>query len=474
MEADVESSEKNIVETMNSSDTNKQDKGSPSGDVNKENSTSVISLDPLNTPITTQDTSFNAQNTPIKISTPTSVLVENDVSDEDTDSALVIIDESSSEDGHTNVNVPYRTCPTEIQSDNLVKEAFSKKMQSDTQITSVPPPNEGKSVAVCSLSGDNQAKSSTPSSSTSSQTSKTSKTKKTPKSLAPESVLDKNDIEHLRTPFKYGWKREIVFRNTQDTSSKQRSLCDVYYFPPNGKKLRSMVDIANYLNKQNNSNVNLTHFTFKRMALFNSPEELVRNAGQSKRKASDNSPQKEVNTKKLTPAVQKKKFSSVSPVSSKLSSKLFKTNLLKTINNTERKIVESPIGPQAQKPSSPNISVVTSTETQQTSENVRRFSRVPFGIRIRPPKSDQKLIRYKRKPLSPEWQPTSSDDSDSLDSTGRTVEVLKAGVGSVGEGAGDDEYMQTVYGAPSNLIASIVRQEPQKRHADANTNTEPA
>ena len=44
-------------------------------------------------------------------------------------------------------------------------------------------------------------------------------------------------------PFKYGWKRELVFRGTgADSSAKKMS--DVYYIAPNGRKVRSFRDVS--------------------------------------------------------------------------------------------------------------------------------------------------------------------------------------------------------------------------------------
>lgn len=43
-----------------------------------------------------------------------------------------------------------------------------------------------------------------------------------------------------------GWKRELVFRATVDPQTK--TLCDVYYFTPDGKKLRSGRELSDYCN----------------------------------------------------------------------------------------------------------------------------------------------------------------------------------------------------------------------------------
>ena len=41
-----------------------------------------------------------------------------------------------------------------------------------------------------------------------------------------------------------GWRREVVYRATVDPGTK--TLCDVYYYTPDGKKLRSGREVAEY------------------------------------------------------------------------------------------------------------------------------------------------------------------------------------------------------------------------------------
>lgn len=45
-----------------------------------------------------------------------------------------------------------------------------------------------------------------------------------------------------REPFKYGWKRELVFRASNDSSLKR--MADIYYYTPKGKKVRSFREVA--------------------------------------------------------------------------------------------------------------------------------------------------------------------------------------------------------------------------------------
>ena len=41
-----------------------------------------------------------------------------------------------------------------------------------------------------------------------------------------------------------GWRREVVYRATVDPGTK--TLCDVYYYAPDGKKLRSGREVSEY------------------------------------------------------------------------------------------------------------------------------------------------------------------------------------------------------------------------------------
>ena len=50
----------------------------------------------------------------------------------------------------------------------------------------------------------------------------------------------KLDDELLLKPFELGWTREVVKR----VVTKNRNLnCDIYYFSPSGKKIRSLTEI---------------------------------------------------------------------------------------------------------------------------------------------------------------------------------------------------------------------------------------
>jgi len=80
----------------------------------------------------------------------------------------------------------------------------------------------------------------------------------------------------LLEPFKNGWRREVVYRATVDPGTK--TLCDVYYYAPDGKKLRSGREVAMHLQKVN-SHLSIDNFAFFKDPIgIDSNQELVRSA----------------------------------------------------------------------------------------------------------------------------------------------------------------------------------------------------
>ncbi|KAH8386867.1 hypothetical protein KR093_003109 [Drosophila rubida] len=79
--------------------------------------------------------------------------------------------------------------------------------------------------------------------------------------------LPPNDSYYL-LPFTYGWKRELVLRNSSSQSQSTRQRMDVIFISPAGKKLRSRDDIAPLLTGE----LTIDHFCFQRV-LQNAGEE---------------------------------------------------------------------------------------------------------------------------------------------------------------------------------------------------------
>lgn len=88
--------------------------------------------------------------------------------------------------------------------------------------------------------------------------------------------LPKEDIQDPKylKPFKYGWKRELVWRATTHGGKR---LGDIYYYNPDGKKLRSFREVADILD---NKQLSLDNFTFAKEAigLNDIEKEIVRDA----------------------------------------------------------------------------------------------------------------------------------------------------------------------------------------------------
>lgn len=86
--------------------------------------------------------------------------------------------------------------------------------------------------------------------------------------------VDLSDPRFLK-PFKFGWKRELVWRATGDIGNKRNG--DIYYYTPTGKKVRSMREVAENLK---NKELSLDNFTFFKDSLgINDPEkEIIRDA----------------------------------------------------------------------------------------------------------------------------------------------------------------------------------------------------
>lgn len=121
--------------------------------------------------------------------------------------------------------------------------------------------------------------------------------------------------EELFAPLKLGWIREIVTRHISNSAKH-----DVYYHPPYGKKLRSIVEIGKYLNQENmTALLTVDNFTFypeplgygepfeiTRGAILRSP--FVSKANGSPKKVTNLTPKKGYHIKKpkLTPNSKKK------------------------------------------------------------------------------------------------------------------------------------------------------------------------
>ncbi|XP_055592759.1 uncharacterized protein LOC129744313 isoform X2 [Uranotaenia lowii] len=96
--------------------------------------------------------------------------------------------------------------------------------------------------------------------------------------------------EAFRIPFKYGWKRELVYRANMDGNSKDKG--EVYYITPAGKKLRTRNDIVMALH----DGLTMDNFTFIKDPVGGSPdEEIIRSA-----KSYGSTPRRSTNSSQAT------------------------------------------------------------------------------------------------------------------------------------------------------------------------------
>ncbi|XP_055631357.1 uncharacterized protein LOC129771586 isoform X2 [Toxorhynchites rutilus septentrionalis] len=114
-----------------------------------------------------------------------------------------------------------------------------------------------------------------------------------------------------KLPFKYGWKRELVYRANMDGNSKDKG--EVYYITPAGKKLRTRNDIVMALH----DGLTMDNFTFIKDPVGGSPdEEIIRSA-----KSYGTAPRRSISSN-LPPAVE-------SPVESNLGKRIPKPKMPK-------------------------------------------------------------------------------------------------------------------------------------------------
>ncbi|KAL1489687.1 hypothetical protein ABEB36_013628 [Hypothenemus hampei] len=99
-----------------------------------------------------------------------------------------------------------------------------------------------------------------------------------PSSKRTRAILPKENLQDPKylKPFKYGWRRELVWRSTNSPNSKR--IGDIYYYNPNGKKVRSIRELGE--NLPANKTLTLDNFSFNKEPLgIDDPEkEMIRDA----------------------------------------------------------------------------------------------------------------------------------------------------------------------------------------------------
>lgn len=82
-----------------------------------------------------------------------------------------------------------------------------------------------------------------------------------------------------RNPFKFGWRREVVFRANMEKIQKNDNKGEVYYHSPSGKKLRTKAEIMTELRVLKDQNLDIGDFTFAKESVgMPADQEIVRSA----------------------------------------------------------------------------------------------------------------------------------------------------------------------------------------------------
>ncbi|XP_066977392.1 uncharacterized protein [Macrobrachium rosenbergii] len=94
--------------------------------------------------------------------------------------------------------------------------------------------------------------------------------------IRPQKSFNK---EKCLLALKQGWRREMVHRATFDVNTPKRVRADIYYYTPEGKKLRSRVEIEDYLLRKGITDLTMDNFTFAKESVGGTEEqEQIRHA----------------------------------------------------------------------------------------------------------------------------------------------------------------------------------------------------
>lgn len=82
-----------------------------------------------------------------------------------------------------------------------------------------------------------------------------------------------------RNPFKFGWRREVVFRANLSSTTKSDNRGEVYYHSPSGKKLRTKNEISAELRALKDQELDIGDFSFAKESIgMPAEQEIVRSA----------------------------------------------------------------------------------------------------------------------------------------------------------------------------------------------------
>ncbi|GBN06668.1 hypothetical protein AVEN_117098-1 [Araneus ventricosus] len=205
--------------------------------------------------------------------------------------------------------------------------------------------------------------------------------------------------EAVIVPFSLGWMRELVHRSTESKSGQRMS--DVYYFSPEGTKLRSMIEISNYLSRHPECTLTIENFTYWKELIYREPFEIQRSA---KQKSSFGTPSGKIETSNQA-SIKKYLQSSTTPKKTSISvgnkstpaSSNAKKNAKTSVSNSDGNIdanesekssklrVKSPVAPNAKKKadesandSSSIMDTVENSDSSSSKPSRRVVKKVPF------------------------------------------------------------------------------------------------
>ncbi|XP_076638788.1 uncharacterized protein LOC143350607 isoform X1 [Colletes latitarsis] len=126
-----------------------------------------------------------------------------------------------------------------------------------------------------SMKSTNSSAASSPATSQKSRSSRMSRGVSPPSSTGKQKAAVDMSNPAFKEPFRYGWKRELVFRASTDSTLKR--MADIYYYTPKGKKVRSFREVAEFLHTKE---LTIDNFTFFKEPIgMDDPEkEIIRDA----------------------------------------------------------------------------------------------------------------------------------------------------------------------------------------------------
>ncbi|XP_015438434.1 PREDICTED: uncharacterized protein LOC107193494 isoform X1 [Dufourea novaeangliae] len=195
---------------------------------------------------------------------------------------------------------------------------IKKEKESDRSETdSIGLPNTVESETDVQKTEETSVKSTNSSAASSPATSLKSRGSRMTRVVSPGSTVKQKVVVDMsnpafKEPFKYGWKRELVFRASTDSTLKR--MADIYYYTPKGKKVRSFREVAEFLNTKE---LTIDNFTFFKEPIgIDDPEkEIIRDAKRMRGSVAATPPRKSLTYKRSTPGRKAAEPSPPAPIS---------------------------------------------------------------------------------------------------------------------------------------------------------------